>query len=91
WPKVGYSLIGFGLCATFVANFSITLAYDSFTGLGNVLEAAKDLQGFLVRWSDFFDKIYTKPYTRVGPYLLGLVLAYYLYKWKQNNPKKLKL
>ncbi|KAF8797101.1 Nose resistant to fluoxetine protein 6 like protein [Argiope bruennichi] len=90
WPKVGYSLIGIGLVATFVTTFTITFVYDSFTGLGNVVEAAVDLQGFLVRWSDFFDKIYTKPYTRVGPYLLGLVLAYYLYKWKQNNPQKLK-
>ncbi|GBM86237.1 Nose resistant to fluoxetine protein 6, partial [Araneus ventricosus] len=46
---------------------------------------------FLLRATDFFDLIYHKPYNRIGPYLIGILLAYYFYKRKQNNAPKLKL
>ncbi|GFU10755.1 nose resistant to fluoxetine protein 6 [Trichonephila clavipes] len=41
-------------------------------------------------WSLRFDTM-TKPYTRMDPYLVGIALAYYLFKRKQNNSGKLSL
>jgi hypothetical protein len=29
---------------------------------------------------EFFDKIYDKPWTRFGPYLVGMLVGYYLFK-----------
>lgn len=39
--------------------------------------------------NDFFNKIYSKPYTRMGPYLVGLVLAYYVHRRKRSNAHSL--
>ncbi|GIY06138.1 nose resistant to fluoxetine protein 6 [Caerostris extrusa] len=33
-----------------------------------------------VQFWEFFDMIYTKPYTRISSYLVGIVLGHYLYK-----------
>ncbi|CAL1277771.1 unnamed protein product [Larinioides sclopetarius] len=38
---------------------------------------------------NFFNKIYTKPYTRIEAYLVGVLLAYIIYKRKENNSPKL--
>ncbi|GFY45079.1 nose resistant to fluoxetine protein 6 [Trichonephila inaurata madagascariensis] len=45
---------------------------------------------FSVIWSVRFDTM-TKPYTRMDPYLVGIALAYFLFKRKQNNSGKLSL
>ncbi|CAL1277755.1 unnamed protein product [Larinioides sclopetarius] len=89
WPKIGYSFLGLFLCITFTANFAITYEYDLVAGMGNIVEYAQDLQTYLPKLMDFFDKIYIKPYTRMGAYLVGLVLAYIVFKRKQNNHEKL--
>lgn len=34
------------------------------------------------------NKLYVRPYTRIGAYLVGISLAYYLIKRKQNNSGK---
>lgn len=36
----------------------------------------------------YFDKIYTKPYTRIGPYLIGILAAYLLFRRKMSNKPK---
>ncbi|GFT65381.1 hypothetical protein NPIL_345871, partial [Nephila pilipes] len=40
-------------------------------------------------WTDRFDILKTKPYARMDPYLVGIALAFYLFKRKQNNSGKL--
>ncbi|GBM27686.1 Nose resistant to fluoxetine protein 6 [Araneus ventricosus] len=89
WPKIGYSLLGLFFCITFTANFAITYEYDLVPGMGNIVEYAQDLPPYLPRLVDIFNMIYVKPYTRVGAYLVGLLLAYIVYKRKQNNSGKL--
>ncbi|XP_052226413.1 nose resistant to fluoxetine protein 6-like [Dreissena polymorpha] len=39
--------------------------------------------------SDYFDDYYIKPYTRIGPYVIGMLLGYWLYK--TNGKKHMKL
>jgi len=36
--------------------------------------------------NDFFKKGYVKPYTRIGPYIIGILLGYALLFFK-NSPK----
>ncbi|GBM99423.1 Nose resistant to fluoxetine protein 6 [Araneus ventricosus] len=91
WPKVGYSLLGFIFSITIISSFVITYEYNLVAGLGNIVDEAKHGADYMQRWSDFFNKYYIKPYTRIAPYLFGLLLAYYLYKRKQNNAAKLNL
>ncbi|KAG8181950.1 hypothetical protein JTE90_026891 [Oedothorax gibbosus] len=54
---------------------------------------ANDMQFFVIspiilialwRWMKFFNMVYTKPYTRISPYLVGIGLAYYLYKRRES-------
>ncbi|KAL3870700.1 hypothetical protein ACJMK2_038744 [Sinanodonta woodiana] len=42
---------------------------------------------------DYFDKVYIKPYCRMGPYVVGLITGYVLYRTKRqiNMPKVLNL
>ncbi|KFM59972.1 Nose resistant to fluoxetine protein 6, partial [Stegodyphus mimosarum] len=85
WPKIGYSLLGLFLCGTFLANFFITYEYDIICGMSyltsmKINEADKFLE--------FFNKIYIKPYTRIGPYLVGMFVGYFLFKTKQSNRGK---
>ncbi|CAL1277769.1 unnamed protein product [Larinioides sclopetarius] len=89
WPKIGYSILGLFFCISFTANFAITYEYHFVKGMGNIADFAEDLQNFLPSLMNFFNKIYTKPYTRIEAYLVGVLLAYIIYKRKENNSPKL--
>ncbi|GFU10858.1 nose resistant to fluoxetine protein 6 [Trichonephila clavipes] len=91
WPKIGYSMIALFLSIAFISNFVLTYEYNLFTGLGNIIELADNIADFMPRWMDFFDKLYVKPYTRISPYLVGIIVAYYLFRRKQSNARKLNL
>ncbi|GFY57918.1 nose resistant to fluoxetine protein 6 [Trichonephila inaurata madagascariensis] len=91
WPKIGYSMIALFLSIAFISNFVLTYEYNLFTGLGNIIELADNIADFMPRWMGFFDKLYIKPYTRMSPYLVGIIVAYYLFRRKQSNAGKLNL
>ncbi|GFS97804.1 nose resistant to fluoxetine protein 6, partial [Nephila pilipes] len=38
-----------------------------------------------------FNMVYIRPYTRIGPYLVGIILAYIIIKRKERNSGKLSL
>ncbi|GBN40924.1 Nose resistant to fluoxetine protein 6 [Araneus ventricosus] len=61
---------------------------------------ANDMQFYIIsplflvtlwRWAEYFTKFYIKPYTRLDPYLIGIALAYLLFRRKQSNAGKLNL
>lgn len=79
WPKVGYSLIGIFLLASCLANFFITYHFELMAGVFNLSQAAMTS---LTKYMDYFNKIYIKPYTRIGPYLIGILTGYILFKKK---------
>ncbi|GFR30456.1 nose resistant to fluoxetine protein 6 [Trichonephila clavata] len=91
WPKIGHSVMALFFGITFITNFVLTYEYNLITGIGNISVLAQSLTEFLAQWSHQFDKIYTKPYTRIGPYLVGILLAYFFIKRKQNNAGKLRM
>ncbi|GBN32259.1 Nose resistant to fluoxetine protein 6 [Araneus ventricosus] len=90
WPKIGHSILGTFFCITFIANFTITYVYDLVVPSGNIL-GQPEQEKYNDRYNDYFDLIYIKLYTRIGSYLVGLALAYCLYRRKQNNSVKLNL
>ena len=65
---LGFIIAGILLVATFVANGAIS-------GVEEL--NANPVQGGFPQLSD---KIYTKPYTRAAPYIVGLVMGYVLFK-----------
>ncbi|XP_055947830.1 nose resistant to fluoxetine protein 6-like [Argiope bruennichi] len=89
WPKIGYSLVGLFFSITFVCNFALTYKYDLMAGFGNILEHYQDIPNFLPRMNAFYDIVYSKPYTRIGSYLVGLFLPYYIYRRKCSNSPRL--
>ncbi|KAF8796918.1 nose resistant to fluoxetine protein 6-like [Argiope bruennichi] len=91
WPKIGYSILGLLFSITLISSFVISYEYNLIPGLENIVDEAKKGADYMERWTNFFDKLYIKPYTRVGPYLIGILLAYYLHKRKQYNATKLNL
>ena len=62
---LGLIIAGILLVATFVANGAIS--------------AVEELNPNPVQ-GDFSDKIYTKPYTRAAPYIIGLIMGYVFFK-----------
>ncbi|GBN02282.1 hypothetical protein AVEN_263055-2 [Araneus ventricosus] len=39
----------------------------------------------LIRFCEYFDVVYSKPYARINPYLVAILLAYYLHKKSFNT------
>ncbi|GIY64968.1 nose resistant to fluoxetine protein 6 [Caerostris darwini] len=90
WPKIGYSLMGLLFAISFTAYFAITYEYDFDVTLESIAAGGSmNVQGFMDKFTDFSNKTYTKPYTRISPYLVGILLAYFLHRRKQNNSPKL--
>ncbi|CAL1261973.1 unnamed protein product [Larinioides sclopetarius] len=88
-PKVGYSLLGLFFCITFAWNFGVT--YENY---GIDSKQRKDLllgniNKMYYRIVDYGNILYTKPYTRIGPYLVGVLLANYVCRRKRNNSPSL--
>ncbi|GBM80809.1 Nose resistant to fluoxetine protein 6 [Araneus ventricosus] len=88
WPKIGYSVAGLFLGIQFITNFAITFHYNLISGLAKAVDQGGSFDVIMNRMTDYFDLIYHKPYNRIGPYLVGLVLAYYLCT-RKDKPIKL--
>ncbi|GAB1602636.1 nose resistant to fluoxetine protein 6-like [Argonauta hians] len=70
YPKIGHVIAGVLLLVNFIC-----------TGIIATNDHAA-LSMFTTNQQDIFDDIYVKPYTRIGPYLVGLIVGYHLYKTK---------
>ncbi|GIY49817.1 nose resistant to fluoxetine protein 6, partial [Caerostris darwini] len=90
WPKIGYSLMGLIFAISFSAYFAITYKYDYDVTIESIAaKGSVNFQGMMDKFTDFTNKTYTKPYTRISPYLVGILLAYFLHRRKQNDSPKL--
>ncbi|GBO10265.1 Nose resistant to fluoxetine protein 6 [Araneus ventricosus] len=79
------------LCITYITGFVISYKYNLVTGLANIASKFSDINQFIPQWAEYFTKFYIKPYTRLDPYLIGIALAYLLFRRKQSNAGKLNL
>ncbi|KAG8198743.1 hypothetical protein JTE90_023508 [Oedothorax gibbosus] len=79
WPKIGFSVWAAFLSATILSNIIVTYKFNLMSGITNIA-SIDNMQDFLVRFMDFFNYLYVRPYTRMGPYLIGILLAYILHK-----------
>ncbi|XP_054713019.1 nose resistant to fluoxetine protein 6-like [Uloborus diversus] len=87
WPKIGFSLVALFLFGSAAANFTITYHYDLIAAINS--DSVANLILTLGKFSDYFEKLYIKPYTRIGPYLIGILTGYLLFKAKASNRPKM--
>ncbi|KAF8795657.1 Nose resistant to fluoxetine protein 6 like protein [Argiope bruennichi] len=79
WPRIGFGILAPILLGTWITTGVLSYKYDlipMFVGAVN----AKDLDAYGKRMWDSFDLIYDKPYCRIAPYIIGVILGFMLYK-----------
>ena len=82
--KVGLTLIGILLAANVVIIGGIAGGYGLSANSAKFEELTLALQD-RENYHNLTDDIYTKPWTRVGPYLIGILIGYFLHK-QQKKP-----
>ena len=82
--KVGLTLIGILLTANVVIIGSIAGGYGLSANSAKFEELTLALQD-RENYHNLTDDIYTKPWTRIGPYLIGILIGYFLHK-QQKKP-----
>ena len=82
--KVGLTLIGLLVTANVVIIGGIAGGYGLSANSAKFEELTLALQD-RENYHNLTDDIYTKPWTRVGPYLIGILIGYILYK-QQKKP-----
>lgn len=71
--KLGYSILFCTLVGFTALTWGISYRYDIIIGFPQIAKA-RGIDGFM----NYSDKLYTKPWTRISPYLVGLVLGLFL-------------
>ncbi|KAL4225568.1 hypothetical protein ACF0H5_016256 [Mactra antiquata] len=77
-PLFIHGMLGGLVCLAFLAiTFTTTGLLTSFKHLpSNIL----GIGGDPMKVGDYFDMIYVKPYCRIGPYIIGIIYGYILYR-----------
>lgn len=66
--RLGYSILFCTLVGSIALTWGISYRFNIIIGFPQMKEAL-NIEGFM----NYADKLYTKPWTRIGPYLIGLV------------------
>ncbi|XP_071040695.1 nose resistant to fluoxetine protein 6-like [Parasteatoda tepidariorum] len=87
WPTVGFLVSTLFLWASWITGFVMTFQLNLPAGtISNVNDRIND-PTFTPRWNEYMGKYYMRPYTRIGPYIAGIVVGYILYKRKITDIK----
>ena len=83
YPRIGLGLIALLVLANLAVIGSISGAYGYTSNNAKVEELEYAVQGTDSN-HNVTDDIYTKPWARVGPYLIGILMGFILYKQQQK-------
>ncbi|KAG8198740.1 hypothetical protein JTE90_023505 [Oedothorax gibbosus] len=83
-PKVGYIVLAAFLSVAIISNFVVT-HYLSLTAGFEKINSFDEWQEYFSRLYSTLDYIHKRPYTAISPYLVGIMLAYYLYVRKAKG------
>ncbi|GFR21762.1 nose resistant to fluoxetine protein 6 [Trichonephila clavata] len=79
-PRLGYGIMTLLICVASCFNYTTTMRYDLVDNTVSSSNHIDDPDLFLHRYVMYFDTIYDKTHTRMGPYFIGLALGHYLWK-----------
>ncbi|XP_055924571.1 nose resistant to fluoxetine protein 6-like [Argiope bruennichi] len=85
WPRVGYILSVFTICGSCYATFIISKKHKIHATLPKILNMEVLQRG---TWQ-FFDEMYQKTYVKLTPYIIGILLGYYLHRRKLSEKNSL--
>ncbi|GFS75356.1 nose resistant to fluoxetine protein 6 [Nephila pilipes] len=80
WPRMGYTLSAAFISASCIITFEISKKFRIVDGLSSLEYYFVNMEAFLDQYWEYFDKIHDKPYSRLGVYLIGLLLGHYVYQ-----------
>ncbi|GIY48634.1 nose resistant to fluoxetine protein 6 [Caerostris darwini] len=84
WPSVGLSISGILLVSSWIVTWCISYYYKLsplFVGISSATDYETYKDQLLLHWN----LIYSKPYCRCGPYIIGMFLAYIMYRNKATH------
>ncbi|GBM05327.1 Nose resistant to fluoxetine protein 6 [Araneus ventricosus] len=84
WPVVGLAISISLLICSWILTWCISYYYDLiplFVGLSSASDYETYKNRLLLTWNF----IYSKPYCRCGPYIIGILLAYIMYQHKDRK------
>ncbi|GFU13151.1 o-acyltransferase like protein [Nephila pilipes] len=86
--KLGYFLVGAAIFGGCLATLLLTLHYNLASGISRMESPTEEIFITLHRFWEYFDLLYAQPYTRISSYLVGSLVAFYVYKRRTNNTGK---
>ncbi|KAF8777146.1 nose resistant to fluoxetine protein 6-like [Argiope bruennichi] len=87
-PKMGFALIIACICGSCLISFMLTKHYNLIDGASKLSFHTHDMKTYYGRFWLYFDMVYVKPYTRIGTYLIGIALGYFVLQRKYSGVKK---
>ncbi|CAL1280529.1 unnamed protein product [Larinioides sclopetarius] len=85
WPRFGCALILACISGSCIISFVLSYHYSLLDGLSRMETHVDDLNAFIIKFWKYFEVLHIKPYTRIGSYLVGILLVYYLHKKTSNQ------
>ncbi|CAL1300535.1 unnamed protein product [Larinioides sclopetarius] len=87
-PKIGYTLTIIAILSSCLASFVLIIQNNLINNIKLVVTDSPALVELLNQLWPYFDIVHSKPYTRLGSYLVGIVLGCYISNRKLSNIKE---
>ncbi|XP_055948020.1 nose resistant to fluoxetine protein 6-like [Argiope bruennichi] len=81
WSRVGYILSVVTICGSCYATFLTTKKHRIFATLPKIL----NMEELNIRIWQHVDEMYQKTYVKLTPYIIGILLGYYLHRRKDSE------
>ncbi|KAF8778893.1 Nose resistant to fluoxetine protein 6 like protein [Argiope bruennichi] len=94
WPRKGYVFTGVCILGSCLVRFILIVKFNLISGCSAIVFYLSDLKAFYERFFVHVDIIWNKPHTKLSPFLVGLVLGFYLHSknfTKSSKPNRIAL